>query len=346
MKKFLIGLVISVIFIFSVSIFVGGVNNNVNDNNDAKTIIKNQSYKVNHDEIDVVQKNTKDCDISVYMNNEKKIEKINLEEYVKGVVSSEMPVEFNIEALKAQAVAARTFAVCHMEEFGGQKYRNANGADVVDTVQCQVYMKKEDRLKTWPKNKAQEYWNKISNAVDSTEGEIITYKDKIITEPYYFAVSSGKTENIRNVMDEDKPYLKSVSSPGEEAAPKYKTSLKMTYSEFTNKVNSASNRHLNIFQARFNTDVIERNDTGSVRKVKIGNNIISGTEFRSITGINSTNFTIKHNISNIEFDCTGYGHDIGMSQWGAKVMADKGSSYIDIIKHYYTGVDVKKLSTK
>ncbi|PJI09161.1 MULTISPECIES: stage II sporulation protein D [Clostridium] len=352
-KKLFMGLVIVVAFIFSVSIFVGGVNNKVNNkvngnvtNNTTKTTSKRQNYRINNDEIDVVKKDTKDCDISVYMSNERRTEKINLEEYIKGVVSSEMPVEFNIEALKAQAVAARTFAVCHMEEFGGRKYKNANGADVVNTVQCQVYTRKEERLKTWPKDKAQEYWNKISNAVDSTEGEVITYKDKIITEPYYFSISSGKTENIKDVMDEDKPYLKSVSSPGEEAAPKYKTSLKMSYSEFVNRVNSSSNRHINTFQARFNTDVVERNDTGSVRKIKVGNSIISGSEFRSITGINSTNFTIKRNISNIEFDCTGYGHGIGMSQWGAKAMADKGSNYIDIIKHYYTGVDVKKLSTK
>ncbi|AAK80804.1 stage II sporulation protein D [Clostridium acetobutylicum] len=342
-KKIFMGLAVTIIFIFSVSIFVGGIGDKQNHTNE-NSIVKKSSYKENDDTLNIVKENTKDCDISVYMDNEKKIEKVNLEEYIKGVISSEMPVEFNIEALKAQAVAARTFAVCHMEQFGGRKYKDAYGADVVNTVQCQVYTKQDDVLNKWPKDKANEYWNKISTAVEDTKGQVITYDNKIITDPYYFSVSSGKTENAKEVLGEDKPYLKSVSSPGEESAHKYKTSLKMSYGDFVDKINSSVNNKINLIQARVGISILKRNSTGTINQIKVGNNVLQATKFRSIIGLNSTNFQIKYNISNIEFDCIGYGHGLGMSQYGAKAMADKGSSYKDIVKHYYTGVEIKDIS--
>ncbi|MCR3758392.1 stage II sporulation protein D [Clostridium felsineum] len=341
-KRFLMGLAVVIVFVFLVSIFIGGINNNEYYKKGGN--VSKKSYNKNNDDLDIVKKNTEDCEITVYMSNEKKIENLNLEEYVKGVVPSEMPAEFNIEALKAQAIAARTFAVCHMEEFGGKKYKDAYGADVVNTVQCQVYTDKKDVLSKFPKDKANEYWNKVSTAVEDTKGEVITYKNKIITDPYYFSVSSGKTENIKEVLNEDKPYLRSVSSPGEESASKYKTTLKMSYSDFVDKINSCVNNKINSIQARMGISIVKKNSTGSVNEVKVGNNVLLGTKFRTILGLNSTNFQIKYNISSIEFDCIGYGHGLGMSQWGAKAMADKGSNYKDIIKHYYTGVEIKNIS--
>ncbi|EET86765.1 SpoIID/LytB domain protein, partial [Clostridium carboxidivorans P7] len=115
--------------------------------------------------------NKENVKIKVYITKENKVQEIPLEEYIKGVVASEVPAEFSLEALKAQAVAARTFALAHMESFGGHKYKSNTGADVSDTTQCQVFMNKEDRFKTWEVNKREEYWSKISKAVEETSGE-------------------------------------------------------------------------------------------------------------------------------------------------------------------------------
>lgn len=283
--------------------------------------------------------------IKVYITKENKVEEMYLEEYVRGVVAAEMPAEFNIEALKAQAVASRTFALAHMEEFGGKSYKGNNGANVCDTVKCQVFMHKEDRLKTWPKNKGEEYWNKITEAVGETAGEVLISNGKLVMEPFYFAVSSGKTENSSEVFSDYEPYLKSVDSPGEEMAPKYKSTVKFSYNEFINKVNTEySNSELSSGNIKSEIEIKSRNSGGSVREIRVGKITMSGTKFRSIMGLNSANFSIKINTNNIEIDCVGYGHDVGMSQWGANVMAKQGKNYRQILTHYYSGVDITKIN--
>jgi len=176
--------------------------------------------------------------IKVYISEENKIEKMTLEEYVIGVVAAEMPAEFSEEAIKAQAVAARTFGAAHMEIYGGKKYKSNTGADVCDTVKCQVFTNKEERMKNWPESERNEYWDKIVNAVEATSGQILTYKNKLVMEPYYFAVSGGRTENAVDVFGKGEEYLKSVESPGEEDASKYKTSIQLSYTNFINKINS------------------------------------------------------------------------------------------------------------
>jgi len=158
--------------------------------------------------------------IKLFRSKENRIEEMGLEDYVTGVVCGEMPAEFPSEALKAQAIAARTYALAHVEAFGGVSNPGANGANLIDTVANQVYYSKDERMESWTQRKREEYWNKITNAVKETEGQVLIYDGKLVQKPYFFSTSSGKTEEAIDVFKEDAPYLKSVDSLGEEDSPK------------------------------------------------------------------------------------------------------------------------------
>lgn len=287
--------------------------------------------------------NEKNIKVKVYISEKKIIEEMDIEEYIKGVVAGEMPAEFHIEALKAQAVAARTYALAHIESEGGKKCSNVTGADLCNTTHCQVFMHKDERMKGWPESKRQEYWNKIEEAVKGTRHEVITYNGKTIKEPYYFATSSGKTENAEEVFSESVPYLKSVQSPGEEIAPKYKSSVRYSYSSLINIINSWYPKSISTSKnLGGNIKVKSRTKAGSVKELQLGKTTVSGVKFRSMLGLNSTNFSFAFNKNSVEIICLGYGHGVGMSQWGANAIAKGGKSYKDILQHYYQGTKVEK----
>lgn len=342
-KRFFLLILMGVFFVIALSLIIVGMGKNKSSL--SKAIIPQYLMKSNN--IVFNKNNGGEPKIKVYITKEDKVEEMLLEEYIRGVVSAEMPVEFAPEALKSQAVAARTFALAHMEEFGGKKYKSNTGANVCDTTKCQVFINKDDRLKSWPQSKRDEYWNKVTDAVKDTSGEVLTINGKLVMEPFYFAVSSGKTENAVDVFSENEDYLKSVSSPGEEVAPKYKSVVKVSYSDFTSKINSQyPNSGLSSRNAKNEVEIKSRNDSGSVKEIKIGGTTLSGVKFRSIMGLNSANFNIRFNYSNIEISCVGYGHGVGMSQWGANAMAKSGKKYKDILVHYYKGVEIANINSK
>lgn len=281
--------------------------------------------------------------IKVYITEKNKIEEMKLEEYIVGVVASEMPAEFSEEAIKAQAVAARTFAASHMQVYGGKKYESDTGADVCDTVKCQVFISKEDRMKNWPQSKRDEYWNKIVGAVKDTSGQVLTYKNKLVMEPYYFAVSGGRTENAVDVFGKGEEYLKSVESPGEEEASKYRTSVKLSYANFVDKVNSKyPSSGLSVKSLANQVAIQSRSEGGSVKEIKLGSVATSGVEFRTIMALNSSDFNIYFKDS-VVIECIGYGHRVGMSQWGANAMAKQGKTYKEILAHYYNKTELENL---
>lgn len=281
--------------------------------------------------------------IKVYITEENKIKKMNLEEYIVGVVAAEMPAEFSEEAIKAQAVAARTFGAAHMEIYGGKKYKSNTGADVCDTVKCQVFTNKDERMKNWPESEREEHWNKIVSAVKDTSGQVLTYKNELVMEPYYFAVSGGRTENAVDVFGKGEEYLKSVESPGEEGASKYRTSVKLSYTNFVDKINSQyPNSGLSIKNLSNQVSIESRNEGGSVKEIKLGSVTISGAKFRTIMSLNSSDFNIYFK-DNIIIECIGYGHRVGMSQWGANAMAKQGKTYKEILAHYYNKTELQNL---
>lgn len=280
-------------------------------------------------------------DITVYIAEKDIIQKIDLETYTACTVASEMPAEFEMEALKAQAVAARTYALAHTEIFGGKKCVKSKGANLCNTVHCQVFKPREELIKKWSKNKSNFYWNKIINAVYDTQNEVLSYNNQLVLEPCYFSTSSGKTEDAVDVFFNSKPYLKSVKSPGEQRSPKYKTNFDFDYSELTRILNnSCKEANLTPNSLKDQLVVLERSNAGSVKKIRVGTNIINGSVFRNILNLNSTNFTINFYDSKTTITCSGYGHGVGMSQWGADAMAKQGYDYKQILKHYYTGIEI------
>ena len=280
--------------------------------------------------------------VKLYHKEEDRVEELDLEEYIMGVVASEVPASFNEEALKAQAIAARTFYMSKRNN--PDKDSKNKGAEIDDTTNCQVYMSKEERMSKWSKSEGESNWNKIQKAVLDTKGQVLTYEGSVLEYPQFFATSSGKTEDAKDVFSMDVPYLKSEESKGEEIAPKYKTTLEIPINEFINKINSKYTT-ANVKKSNLASliKIESYTESGSVKEIKIGNETIKGTEFRELFNLNSTNFKFDFEKDIVKINCTGYGHGVGMSQWGANVMAKNGATYDEILKHYYSGVEIQEI---
>ena len=280
--------------------------------------------------------------VKLYHKEEDRVEELDLEEYIMGVVASEVPASFNEEALKAQAIAARTFYMSKRNN--PDKDSKNKGAEIDDTTNCQVYMSKEERMSKWSRSEGESNWNKIQKAVLDTKGQVLTYEGSVLEYPQFFATSSGKTEDAKDVFSIDVPYLKAEESKGEEIAPKYKTTLEIPINEFINKINSKYTT-ANVKKSNLASliKIESYTESGSVKEIKIGNETIKGTEFRELFNLNSTNFKFDFEKDIVKINCTGYGHGVGMSQWGANVMAKNGATYDEILKHYYSGVKIQEI---
>lgn len=254
-----------------------------------------------------------------------KIMEIPFEQYIQGVVSGEMPASFEIEALKAQAVAARSYALYHMN---GKEY------DVTNTTSNQVYLTEKQQREKW-KEDYEEKSNKIRKAVIETNGQYLTYDGKT-ANAMFFAASVGKTENSEEVFSSTVPYLRSVSSQWDEEAPVYNDVVKIPLKSFYEKLNLPYNETLNI-------EILEKTSTGRIKFLKINNERINGREVASKLSLRSNYFEIKKEGENLTINTKGYGHGVGLSQYGANGMAKEGYKYDEILKHYYEGTEIKKM---
>lgn len=273
-------------------------------------------------------------EISVYIKDRDEIQYMKREEYLKGVVSAEMPAEFEIEALKAQAVAARTYLEAHI----GTKDDEHKGADIcTDFKHCAAWISKEERMETW-ENDAAQNWDKIAQAVDETKGEIITYNNEIISAVFH-STSSGKTENAEDVWSKPVDYLKSVESEGDEFSPKFYDQKELSATEYIDIIKS---KYENADEDEELYDDIKRSESGGIKSIEVLGVKMKGTEFRTLFGLRSTNIEFSENEENIVMKTKGYGHGVGMSQYGANYMASQGKTYQEILKHYYTGVEISK----
>ena len=255
------------------------------------------------------------------------IVEVPLEEYVAGVVAGEMPITFETEALKAQAVAARSYVLKKIE----QNYKN--DYDVVDTVLNQVYLDDESLKNKW-KDKYEERIQKIKKVVLDTKGEYLTYDGKVI-EAFFFSTSSGLTENCEEVFVEALPYLRSVDSHYDEISPVYETEKVINYAEFCNK--------LGIENVPLNINITKTTSTGRIKNITINGVNFTGNQVTQKLGLRSNYFEIKQDNDNIIVTTKGYGHGVGMSQYGANGMAKEGYTYKDILNHYYTNVEISKI---
>lgn len=265
------------------------------------------------------------------------IETVKLDEYLYHVVSAEMPADFEMEALKAQAVVARTYTMYKI--LNNQKKHGE--ADICDSSACcQAWISKEDRLARWDESIRESNWNKIVNAVNNTQGKIITYENQPINA-FFHSNSGGKTEVPINVWGgSGYPYLQVVETSGEDAYTQYYSEIELTKNEFADKIRQ---KHSNLsidFNQEDCVKIIENTDGGRVKTLKVGNLNLSGVEIRTILGLKSANFTVEVLENKIKFSVRGYGHGVGMSQTGADALAKQGSKYEDIIKHFYVGVEI------
>ena len=247
------------------------------------------------------------------------IEEIKLDEYLYGVVSAEMPASFNEEALKAQAVVARTYTIYKIIN-NSTKHGDAQICD--DSGCCQAWISKEDRMAKWSENERESNWNKIVNAVNSTQGKIITYNNEPINA-FFHSNSGGKTEIPINVWGgSGMPYLQVVETSGEENYSQYSSEAVFSKDELKNKMIEKYSD----FEIDFNDQscicILEYTESGRVKTIKIENKNLSGVEARTIFGLRSANFEVVIEGDNIKFTVKGYGHGIGMSQTGADSLAN------------------------
>lgn len=284
--------------------------------------------------------------IKVVFHETGEIKTLYLDEYIAGVVVAEMPASYSEEALKAQAVTARTYAFNKIIS-GGKNIPIHNGADIcTDSTHCQAWIDKNKAQKNWAKANAKNaklYWGKISRAVSDTSGELIYYNNKL-ANPLFHANSGGRTENSEDVWDGvGAPYLKSVVSPGEENSSGYLSKADFSVDEFIKLIKKEyPDIKINKSKIVDQIKIIEYSIGGRVKKIEIGNKSIRGTELRKILNLKSTCFKIEVSSAKIIFEVKGYGHGVGMSQAGADAMAKKGANYQEILKHYYQGVEIKK----
>lgn len=266
------------------------------------------------------------------------VKEVNMDEYLYGVVSAEMPANYEMEALKAQAVVARTYTAYKILHTG--KHPEADICN--DSKCCQAWISKEDRLAKWNEAERESNWNKIVEAVDSTAGKIITYNGEPINA-FFHASSGGSTEIVSNVWGgTDYPYLQSVQTSGEEEYSQYASEVTFSKEELLEKLKTAHPEVEIIYEEENPIQITEYTDSGRVKTIKFGNISISGVEARSLLGLRSAKFNVSIG-ENITFSVTGYGHGVGLSQTGADSMAKSGSNFEQIINHYYTGIKIENI---
>lgn len=249
-----------------------------------------------------------------------------------------MPANFEIEALKAQAIVARTYTAYKM--YKGSKHENADICD--DSKCCQAWISKENRLARWNEAEKENNWNKIETAVKETSGKIITYNGEPINA-FFHSNSGGTTEKVSNVWGgTDYPYLQSVATSGEEVYTQYSSNITVTKQEFQEKLQAAHPEIIIDWNEENPIQITEYTESGRVKTLKVGNINISGVEARTIFGLKSAKFSIEVG-ENISFNVVGYGHGVGLSQTGADAMAKTGATAEQIINHYYTDVKIENI---
>ena len=248
-----------------------------------------------------------------------------------------MPASYELEALKAQAVVARTYTLYTISH---NVDKHGDGTICTSSSCCQAWLSKEDRLSKWNSEDAANNWSKIEEAVYSTKGKVIEYNGEVI-DAFFHSNSGGKTEVPVNVWGgTDFPYLKIVETSGEDAYAQFSSEVTLTKEDFKNKMKSQYSDFAIDWDDKECIKAVQYTDSGRIRTIKIGNKQISGVQARSIFGLKSANFVSNIELDSVKFAVIGYGHGVGMSQTGADSMAKNGAKYEDIINHFYSDVEI------
>lgn len=309
---------------------------------DGYTIIEYTTAATENNTEQIAAKEGYDEKTTITLMHDGEVVSMNLHDYLYGVICAEIPASFPIEAIKAQAVAARTYTLnkLYRYEQGYEIDKSHNGAQLCsDHNHCKAYTDKTaDEM--WGED-GEVYRDKIENAIFDTDGEYITYNDQPIVAVFH-AASGDMTENASDVWGGDYPYLVSTQSWGGEDSPKFHDEVRVSSTQLIKKITAATDKKFELKDGYWIGD-IERSEAGGVNTIVIGGETFKGTEIRSIFGLNSTNFTITYDDGDFIFTTEGYGHRVGMSQYGAKAMALDGKKYREILTHYYTDTQIVKM---
>lgn len=268
------------------------------------------------------------------------VKTMELEEYLWGVVAAEMPAAFEQEALKAQAIAARTYTLYRMQNPSS----NHTKADIcTDSTCCQAWISYDDRMEAWSGSKGKEYAKKITTAIEETRGQVIYYQDKPIMAAFH-AASAGMTKGAEEVWGKDVAYLQAVKSPEtEEQVPNYYSVVTVTAEKFKQTfLNRYPKAELGKTSKKW-FGKVSYDDGGLPVSIRIGGQDVPTSALRSLFALRSASLTVECDGKNVTFYVTGYGHGVGMSQYGANAMAKEGKKAKAILEHYYTGVEIRSM---
>jgi len=286
---------------------------------------------------DVAQQTAADLVIRVADARTGRIEEQRLESYLIGVVAAEMPASFELEALAAQAVAARTYTV---RKFLRGGCRSTDADVCTDSSCCQAFASEERQKSRWT-NTYLENRSRVETAVQATAGEILLFDGEPI-EALYHSASGGRTEDSEAVFAVARPYLRAVESRIETGTSRLSDTVTLSYAAFCKKVNDAyPAAKLSETGLAEQIEICSRTDSGRVNQIRLGGTEITGKRFRYLMGLDSTLFTVTLTGSTVRMDTKGFGHGVGLSQTGANGMAQQGAGYREILLHYYTGVTIE-----
>lgn len=278
-----------------------------------------------------------DCTLRVLLGGE--VTELAMDDYLVGVLRAEMPATFENEALRAQAVAARTYTYRKMAEGTNPNHPDADACD--DITCCKAYQSAPDAAEGWGAAAAH-YEQKLRAAVTDTDGEVITYGGEPILA-VFFSSAAGRTQNAAAVWQSDLPYLQSVDSPEDETlVPNYYSTVRLTASELRERLLSAYPDATLPQEAAALLGKVTYNDAGYVATVQLGSLTLRGNELRTLLSLRSPCFTAAAEGDALVFHVTGYGHGVGMSQYGANTMAKNGADYREILVHYYPGTEIEE----
>ncbi len=279
------------------------------------------------------EESSKDKDtISVFMTSKNKTEEMEMRDYIIGAVAAEMPAAYEEEALKAQALAAVTYAQYMKVNGNGE---DLNGADISDSSDtCQGYITKAQMQEKWG-DAYTKYYQKIADAVDAVIDKVITYDGEPIMATYH-AISFGYTESAENIWGKDIPYLVSVESKGDTDSTRYISTVTITDDDLKGLTGNE-----NITGDGSDIKINSTSDTGAVLSVTVCGEDMSGMKARELLSLRSPCFTVGYEDGEYTITVNGYGHGVGMSQFGADYYAKQGMTYDEIIKHYYQGVEIE-----
>lgn len=273
--------------------------------------------------------------VAVWNHRSGELMHIALGEYLVGVVAAEMPAQFNSEALKAQAIVARTYTTTRLRAHGGTGCDKHPEADIcTDSTHCQAWVAKGDAISNWPFFRQNAYWNKMLKAVSETQGQVVTYEGNLI-DAVFHSTCGGSTEDSQDVWTNAIPYLRGVNCPHCAHSPRMTETVRLSVADVAQRLDEPVDA--------FEFNVLSRTPSGRIIQIDVGSKVIRGLDFRTRLGLRSSRVSWLREDSSITFTTTGYGHAVGLCQYGADGMADTGRSASEIILHYFTGVQIQRV---